>query len=89
VPEDFSAEALTISLEEAPFNWHEILGVPPNADAAAVRRAMTRLDLRFHPYNGDQPEQMSRINEAHEAARPSHHQKGRRPAEAQGDRLIC
>jgi hypothetical protein len=67
--QDFSPEALTISLEEAEFSWREILGVPPNADTAAARRAMTRLALRYHPDKGGRPEHMSRINAAYENAR--------------------
>ena len=66
--QDFSPEALTISLEEAEFSWREILGVPSNADTAVARRAMTQLALRYHPDKGGQPEQMSRINAAYEAA---------------------
>src|SRR6202049_2425301 len=53
--QDFSPEALTIALEEAEFSWREILGVPPNADTAAARRAMTRLGLRYHPDPGRRP----------------------------------
>jgi DnaJ-domain-containing protein 1 len=67
--QDFSSEALTISLEETEFSWQEILGVPPNADTAAARRAMTRLALRYHPDKGGPPEQMTRINAAYETAR--------------------
>ena len=69
VLQDFSPEALTISLEEAEFTWREILGVPPSADTAAARRAMTLLALRHHPDKGGRPEQMTRINTAYENAR--------------------
>jgi transcriptional regulator with XRE-family HTH domain len=67
--QDFSPEALTISLEEAEFDWREILGVSPNAGTAAARRAMTQLALRYHPDKGGRPEQMTRINAAYEKAR--------------------
>ena len=67
--QDFSPEALTISLEEVEFSWSEILGVPPNADTAAARRAMTRLAFRYHPDQGGRPEQMTRVNTAYEQAR--------------------
>src|SRR4249919_3519125 len=54
--QDSSPEALTISLEEAEFSWREILGgVSLNADTAAARRAMTRLELRYHPDKGSRP----------------------------------
>jgi transcriptional regulator with XRE-family HTH domain len=68
--QDLSPEALTIALEEASFSWYDILGVPPNADTAAARRAMTRLALRYHPDKGGRPEHMTRINAAYENARP-------------------
>ena len=77
--QDISPESLTISLEEAEFSWREILGVPPTADAAAARRAMTRLALRYHPDKGGTPEQMTRINAAYEQARV--HLESRRPTE--------
>jgi DnaJ-domain-containing protein 1 len=67
--QDVSTESLTISLEETVFSWREILGVSPNADTAAARRAMTRLTLRYHPDKGGRPEQMTRINAAYENAR--------------------
>ena len=67
--ETFSPEALAILLDETAFSWHEILGVPLNADGAAAGRAMTRLALRYHPDKGGQPEEMTRINAAYEAAR--------------------
>jgi transcriptional regulator with XRE-family HTH domain len=67
--QEFSPEALTISLEEAEFSWGEILGIPPNADSAAARRAMTGLAIRYHPDKGGRPEQMTRINTAYENAR--------------------
>ena len=35
-----SPVAIQIRLEELAFHWHETLGVPPNADAGTVRRAM-------------------------------------------------
>ena len=41
--QDVSPESLTISLEEAEFSCRDILGIPPNADTVAARRAMTRL----------------------------------------------
>ena len=64
----YSPEALAILLDETAFSWHEILGVPLNADAAAARRAMTLLALRYHPDRGGQPEQMIRVNAAYEGA---------------------
>ncbi len=38
-------EAIRILLEETAFAWHETLGVPSNADTAALRLAMARLEL--------------------------------------------
>jgi DnaJ-class molecular chaperone len=42
--------------------------VTPNADAAALRRAMARLALIYHPDKGGQPDLMSRVNSAYERA---------------------
>ena len=61
-----SPEAIQIMLEEITFAWHETLGVPPNADATALRRAMVRLALTYHPDTGGQPDLMRRVNAAYE-----------------------
>lgn len=66
---DSLPELLETEVDEAWFRWHEILGVSPRADAAAIRRAMTGLARRYHPDVGDDPEQMVRINKAYEHAR--------------------
>jgi hypothetical protein len=36
------------SVKPSSFAWHETLGVPPNADTAALRRAMAWLALIYH-----------------------------------------
>jgi hypothetical protein len=64
-----SPDAIEMMVDEARFSWHEILGVPPAADAAAVRRAMTRLAHAYHPDKGGTGQQMTRINAAYEQAR--------------------
>ena len=69
VLQDLSPDAIQIQLEEVTFTWHEILGLPPSADAAAVQRAMRRLALTYHPDKGGTQEQMTRINAAYERAR--------------------
>ena len=63
-----SPEAIQIMLEEITFAWHETLGVPPNADPAALRRAMARLALIYHPDKGGQLDLMRRVNAAYERA---------------------
>jgi len=63
-----SPEAIQIMLEEITFAWHETLGVPPNADPEALRRAMARLALIYHPDTGGQPDLMRRVNAAYERA---------------------
>jgi transcriptional regulator with XRE-family HTH domain len=63
-----SPQAIRILLEETRFRWHETLGLPPTADAAAVRRAMRRLALAYHPDKGGTEEQMTRISAAYEQA---------------------
>jgi transcriptional regulator with XRE-family HTH domain len=60
-----SPEAILILLEEIEFAWHETLGVPPNADVAALRRAMARLALIYHPDKGGQPDLMRRADQPH------------------------
>jgi transcriptional regulator with XRE-family HTH domain len=66
---EVSPDRLEIMLEAAEFRWHETLGVAPNADATALRQAMTRLAMLYHPDKGGAPEQMSRVNAAYERAR--------------------
>ncbi len=61
-------EMLLITAEEADFSCHEVLGVAPTADASAIRRAMTKLALRYHPDTGGSPDHMTRVNAAYEAA---------------------
>jgi len=67
--EERSPEAVTMLLEEITFAWHETLGVPPGAEADAVRFAMRRLALRYHPDQGGTEAQMTRINAAYAQAR--------------------
>jgi DnaJ-domain-containing protein 1 len=68
VLQETSPEAIQNLLEEIAFAWHESLGVPPNADAAALRRAMARLARIYHPDKGGQPDPMRRVNAAYERA---------------------
>ena len=67
--EELTPEMLLITLEEAEFGWHEALGVAPDADAAATRRAMRQLALRYHPDKGGSPTHMTRVNAAYERAK--------------------
>lgn len=73
-----SPDAIEMMVDEALFSWHETLGVPPAADPAAVRRAMTRLALAYHPDKGGTQQQMTRINVAYEQVRSN--QENRSPA---------
>jgi DnaJ-domain-containing protein 1 len=66
--QDTSPEAVQILLEELQFNWHETLGVPPNTDAGAIRRAWARLAHAHHPDKGGTQKQMVRLNAAYEQA---------------------
>jgi DNA-binding transcriptional regulator YiaG len=47
-----SQDAIEMIVDEALFSWRETLGVPLAADAAVVRRTMTRLALAYHPDKG-------------------------------------
>ena len=67
--DEHSPDAIEMLIDEARFSWHETLGVPPAADAAAVRRAMARLAHAYHPDKGGTQPQMTRINAAYELAR--------------------
>lgn len=62
-------EMLLVTLEEAEFGWHEVLGVPPNADASKLRQAMTQMALRYHPDKGGSPKHITRVNAAYEKAK--------------------
>jgi transcriptional regulator with XRE-family HTH domain len=67
--EDHSPEAVAMRLAEATFVWHETLGVPPAADASAIRQAMSQLALVYHPDKCGTQQQMARINAAYAQAR--------------------
>jgi len=67
--DEHSPDAIEMLIDEARFSWHETLGVPPAADAATIRRAMTRLAHAYHPDKGGTQPQMTRINAAYEQAR--------------------
>lgn len=66
--EEHSPDAIAMLVEEATFAWHETLGVRPSAEADALRRAMRRLALRYHPDQGGTEAQMSRVNAAYAQA---------------------
>ena len=66
--EELSPDALDLQLEEARFSCREVLGLPAKADAAAIRRAMARLALIYHPDKGGAPEQMAAVNAAYAEA---------------------
>ena len=70
-------EMVLISADETSFSWHEVLGVAPTADLPAIRRAMTKLALRYHPDRGGSPDPMSRVNAAYEAAQQAMAAAGR------------
>lgn len=76
-----SPEAIAMLIEEATFAWHETLGAPPDAGADAIRLAMRRLALRYHPDQGGTEAQMTRINAAYAQARtaPANHRPRDRP----------
>ncbi|HUZ65830.1 MAG TPA: DnaJ domain-containing protein [Acetobacteraceae bacterium] len=67
--EERSPEAITMLVDETTFAWHETLGVSPVAETDAIRLAMRRLALRYHPDQGGTEAQMTRINAAYEQAR--------------------
>jgi transcriptional regulator with XRE-family HTH domain len=71
VLQDLSPDAIQTLIEEITFTWHETLGLPPSADARAIRRAMAKLALAYHPDKGGTQGQMARINAAYERALPA------------------
>jgi hypothetical protein len=60
--------AILITREEIQFAWHETLGVPPNADAAATPAGHGAAGDDYHPDKGGQSDLMSRVNDAYERA---------------------
>jgi DnaJ domain len=44
--------------------WYEILGVPPGADQATIKRAWRHLAKKYHPDKGGSNEMMSKVNAA-------------------------
>lgn len=47
--------------------WHEVLGVPPNADAPTVSAAYRRLSLERHPDRAGSNEAQAELNAARDA----------------------
>jgi len=72
--EDNPPESLEMLIEEVQFSWHETLGIPPSADAATARSALTKLALIYHPDQGGAQAQMTRINAAYARANPKDNQ---------------
>ena len=72
--EDNPPESLEMLIEEVHFSWHETLGIPPSADAATARSALTKLALIYHPDQGGTETQMTRINAAYARANPRDNQ---------------
>jgi DNA-binding transcriptional regulator YdaS (Cro superfamily) len=68
VLQETSPDAIRILLEETAFAWHETLGVPPNADAAALRQATARLAGIYSFDRGGQPDLIGRVNAAYDRA---------------------
>jgi transcriptional regulator with XRE-family HTH domain len=66
--DELTPDGLETMFEDAEFRWHETLGLSPNADVAALRRAMTKLAMIYHTDKGGRPEQMTRVNAAYERA---------------------
>lgn len=64
----------------------DVLGLPADADAAAVREAHRRLVQMIHPDRGGSNYLAAKVNEAKEillaGARPAARRRGRRPADA-------
>jgi len=67
--EERAPEVITMLVEEAAFAWHETLGVPPGAEADAIRLAVRRLARRYAPDQGGAERQWARINAACAQAR--------------------
>jgi DNA-binding transcriptional regulator YdaS (Cro superfamily) len=65
IVQQHSAEAISMLIEETDLAWHKTLGLTPNATADAVRLAMRRLALRYHPDRGGTASQITRINAAY------------------------
>jgi len=72
---------LPMLVADTTFVWHETLGVPSGADTDAIRLAMRRLALRYHPDQGGTEAQMTRINAAYAEARtaPANRRPRNRP----------
>jgi transcriptional regulator with XRE-family HTH domain len=66
--EERSPDALEMMVDDAQFSWHETLGLPPGAEADAIRLAMGRLARRYAPDQGGTERQRARINAAYAQA---------------------
>jgi hypothetical protein len=62
-------DALEMVVEDARFSWHETLGVPPGAEADAIRLADGRLARRYASDQGGTKRQRARLKAAYAQAR--------------------
>jgi hypothetical protein len=54
--------------EKPASNWHEVLGVGPNATRGEINQAYRKLSLQHHPDKGGDVEKQKEINNARDAA---------------------
>jgi hypothetical protein len=64
--QEIPGDALEALTENQEFTWHEVLGVPDNADPTQLRRARAGLAALHHPDKGGDTNQMQRINAAYD-----------------------
>lgn len=65
-------------------DYYEVLGVPRDADAAAIKRAFRKLAMRYHPDRSREPDAQERFKEIAEAYAVLSDPKKRAAYDAQG-----
>jgi molecular chaperone DnaJ len=70
-------------------DYYEILGVPRDADADAIRRAFRRLALKYHPDRSTEPEAQERFKQIAEAYAVLSDPRKRAEYDARGHRAVA
>lgn len=59
-------KALPETIEQNPQAWFEVLGIPPNANAAQIKEAYRKMAQVHHPDTGGSTDMFAKVNKAYQ-----------------------